>query len=266
MSIRIMSEVWRTNLPTTEKMILLVIADHATDEGDNAWPSQMTIATRASCNVRTVQRSINKLVEDGWLWVEKRGGGSATCRDDRRPHRYTIVMKKLRGDKMTPRQVERPDIDDSNDPTMTTATGRLSRPMKHPHETPIETPGEFDTFWKVYPRKTAKGAARKAWGKLTAENRAAAITGAARFASDPNRDDTFTPYPATWLNAEQWEDEPLPPAKKSQEAIRAEEIVRAREKGQRDREEAQRLAQLDEAARQNAVPMPDYLRDLLKRV
>ena len=258
--------MWRTNLPTTEKMILLVIADHATDEGDNAWPSQQTIATRASCNVRTVQRSINKLVEDGYLWVQKRGGGSATCRDDRRPHRYTIVLSKLRGDKTTPRTKQRPDIDDMNDPTLTTDTGRLSRPMKHPKETPIETPGEFETFWKIYPRKTAKGAARKAWDKLTEENRKAALTGAKRFAADPNREDLWTPYPATWLNAEQWEDEPLPPLKLSPEAIREAEKVRAREKDRSDREAANSLAQLQEAAREKAVPMPEYLKDLLKRV
>jgi hypothetical protein len=68
------------------------------------------------------------------------------------------------------------------------------------------------------------------------------------------------------LNAEQWEDEPLPPAKKSQEAIRAEETARAREKARLDREASERLSQLQEEARERAVPMPDYLKDLLKRV
>jgi hypothetical protein len=138
--------------------------------------------------------------------------------------------------------------------------------MKHPKETPIETPGEFETFWKIYPRKTAKGAARKAWDKLTEETRKAALTGAKRFAADPNREDLWTPYPATWLNAEQWEDEPLPPLKLSPEAIREAEKVRAREKDRSDREAANSLAQLQEAAREKAVPMPEYLKDLLKRV
>jgi len=266
MSIRVMSEVWRTNLPTTEKMILLVIADHASDEGDNAWPSQQTIATRASCNVRTVQRTINELVSKGYLWVEKRGGGSANCRDDRRPHRYTVVMSKLRGDKSPARKEVRPDIDDVNDPALATATTRFSRPMKHPIETPIETPNTFDLFWKVYPRKTAKGAARKAWDKLKAEEQLAATEGAQRFASDPNRDETFTPHPATWINAERWLDEPLPPRKLTPEALRAQEIVAARERAAREAEAGKRLAELDERARENAVPMPEYIKDLLKRV
>lgn len=266
MSIRVMSEVWRTNLPTTEKMILLVIADHATDEGDNAWPSQQTIATRASCNVRTVQRCINEMVAKGYLWVEKRGGGSANCRDDRRPHRYTIVLKKLRDDKLPPRKEERGDIDDINEATLTTSTGRHSRPMKHPKETPIETPIAFDIFWKAYPRKTAKGAARKAFEKLKSEDQADAILGAEKFAADPNRDETFTPHPATWLHAERWLDEPLPPRKMSQEEIREVELAEAREKTRRDREASQKLAQLEREARENAVPMPDYLKDLLRRV
>ena len=247
-------------------MILLVIADHASDEGDNAWPSQQTIATRASCNVRTVQRSINELVAKGYLWVEKRGGGSANCRDDRRPHRYTIVMKKLRDDKTPPRNATRHDNRDAHDPASATSTTRQSRPMKHPIETPLETSITFDQFWKAYPRKTAKGAARKAWDKLQPEEQLAAIEGATRFAADPNREETFTPYPATWLNAEQWGDEPLPPRKLTPEAQRAKELVEARERAAREAEAAKRLTELEERARQNAVPMPEYIKDLLKRI
>lgn len=247
-------------------MILLVIADHATDEGDNAWPSQQTIATRASCNVRTVQRSINELVAKGYLWVEKRGGGSANCRDDRRPHRYTIVLKKLRDDKMPPRKKDRGDIEDINEATFTTETGRLSRPMKHPIETPLETPDEFDNFWKAFPRKTAKGAARKAWVKLTPEEKRLAIVGAVRFAADPNRDATFTPHPATWLAAERWSDEPLPPRKLTQEEIRDREMAESRERARKEKEAAQRLTELEEAARNKAVPMPEDLKKLLRRV
>jgi hypothetical protein len=138
--------------------------------------------------------------------------------------------------------------------------------MKHPIETPIETPGEFDKFWKVFPRKTAKGAARKAWDKLNKEDQLAAIAGAERFAADPNREETFTPYPATWLNAEQWLDEPLPPRKLSQEEIRERELAEAREKTRREREASQRLAELEEAARGRAVPMPENLKELLRRV
>ena len=127
MSIRIMAEVWRTELPTIEKMVLLVIADHASDDGTDAWPSQATIASKASISIRTVQRTVNTLVAKGYLWLQKGAGGSATCRDDRRPHRYTIVLAKLRGDTVTTRQ-ERGDSESNNGATLATSTGRLSRP------------------------------------------------------------------------------------------------------------------------------------------
>ena len=104
MSIRLMSEVWRTNLATTEKMVLLVIADHANDEGTQSYPSQATIAQKASISIRTVQRVVNQLCALNYIRMFKHSGGSADCREDRRPHLYQINIAKLRGDTMTGRQ------------------------------------------------------------------------------------------------------------------------------------------------------------------
>lgn len=128
MSIRLMSEVWRTNLATTEKMVLLVIADHANDEGTQSYPSQATIAQKASISIRTVQRVVNQLCALNYIRMFKHSGGSADCREDRRPHLYQINIAKLRGDTMTGRQ------DDAHGATLTTSTGRHSRPMNHPLE------------------------------------------------------------------------------------------------------------------------------------
>ncbi|AHH22084.1 hypothetical protein NONO_c73280 [Nocardia nova SH22a] len=72
-------------------------------------------------------------------------------------------------------------------------------------------PQGFDDFWNAYPRRQAKGAAIKAWAK--AVKRASPreiVDGASRFAADPNRDPAFTAMPATWLNADRWDDDPLP--------------------------------------------------------
>jgi hypothetical protein len=73
---------------------------------------------------------------------------------------------------------------------------------------------DFATFWSTYPRKIAKGAARRAWDKaLKAGHNAAEITaGAARFATErAGQDPKYTPHPASWLNAERWGDEPEQP-------------------------------------------------------
>jgi len=262
MSIRVMTEVWRTKLPTSEKMVLLVIADHASDEGDNAWPSQQTIANRASLTIRTVQRCVNKLVADGWLRMDKGRGGSINCRDDRRPHLYKINLVRVRGDMVTGRK-PRPDNNDLNEATSATDTTRQLRPMNHSIEPSLDT-SMFDEFWKVYPRKTAKGSARKAWEKI--KNPKAVIDGAMRFAADPNRDPSFTPHPATWLNAERWLDEPLPPRKMTVEEIKARELIVAREKSEREREASRKAIEQQQREAEKAIPMPDYFKDILKRI
>lgn len=77
-------------------------------------------------------------------------------------------------------------------------------------------PDRFDEFWATYPRKEAKGTARKAFKKAVEKVDAqTVIDGALRFAQDPNlprgESKGFVPHPTTWLNREGWEDDPLPP-------------------------------------------------------
>jgi hypothetical protein len=70
---------------------------------------------------------------------------------------------------------------------------------------------EFDLFWAAYPRRDAKGTARAAWAKAVRKaDPTAIITAAQSYADDPNREPGFTALPASWLNAERWEDGPLP--------------------------------------------------------
>ena len=77
-------------------------------------------------------------------------------------------------------------------------------------------PDRFPEFWAAYPRKVAKGAARKAWAKaIKKADPEHIIWGARRYATDPRRqaaDIRYTAHAATWLSAERWtdEDEPLP--------------------------------------------------------
>lgn len=70
----------------------------------------------------------------------------------------------------------------------------------------------FEKFWKVYPRKCAKGDARKAWAttekiRPPLDDLLKAIY-AARASKDWMKDSgEFIPYPATWLRQERWEDQ-----------------------------------------------------------
>jgi hypothetical protein len=92
-----------------------------------------------------------------------------------------------------------------------------SSPIPYPLSTPKPSRGsatDFDRWWVVFPRKSAKRAAQQAWPK--ALDRAGGdaerlISAAMRYRDDPNRDPQYTPHPATWLNQDRWDDEPLPP-------------------------------------------------------
>jgi hypothetical protein len=245
-------------------MVLLVIADHASDDGTEAWPSQATIAAKASISIRTVQRAVNSLVAAGYLWMEKGAGGSVNCREDRRPHRYTINIKRLRGDTESTRE-ERGDIEADNGATLATPTGRLSRPMNHPNKPSNETP-EFDLFWKSYPIKVGKAAAQKAWVKaIKVETADVIIAGAIRYAVDPNRHPSFTAHAATWLNAHRWNDSALPPRVLTPEERREKELAESRAKSEKERLETLRWQQEIEEQKALSVPVPENLREILMK-
>lgn len=71
---------------------------------------------------------------------------------------------------------------------------------------------DFDLFWKAYPRKTGKDAARKSWDKRTDRPaltvilaKIAELSATEQWTKDGGQ---FIPMPATWLNQGRWADEP----------------------------------------------------------
>ncbi|MFN0314758.1 MAG: hypothetical protein ACKVQA_06960 [Burkholderiales bacterium] len=73
---------------------------------------------------------------------------------------------------------------------------------------------DFDVFWAAYPRKTAKGAARKAWAKLapdaaTVQKMLDALNWQRNQPQWMKDGGQYIPMPATYLNQERWEDEPV---------------------------------------------------------
>ena len=66
----------------------------------------------------------------------------------------------------------------------------------------------FNEFWAMYPRKTAKAAAVKAWKKIKPQHIPKLMYALLEHKAtwlDPK----FIPHPATWLNGSRWEDEKL---------------------------------------------------------
>lgn len=62
MSVHVTSKVWLlTGLSPVEKLVLLKLADHASDDGGDAYPSVARIALEVGCSERTVQRTLRDL-------------------------------------------------------------------------------------------------------------------------------------------------------------------------------------------------------------
>jgi hypothetical protein len=112
---------------------------------------------------------------------------------------------------------ENPTLDN---PTLENRTAYRKQPLREEKElknnigdsTNAPTEQEFAEFYRLYPRKVKPLEAKKAF--LKARNLVSyeiLLESVRRFASDPNLPQKqFIPHPSTWLNAGEWESEPLP--------------------------------------------------------
>lgn len=120
-----------------------------------------------------------------------------------------------------------PSVDPSNDPSGTDTPNPSDDPPPTPSPSPspislLHAPrktsasnaaysDDFESFWATYPRREAKRQAWKAWqGALRRASAERITTGAARYRDDLNREDEYTKHASTWLNADGWDDDPLP--------------------------------------------------------
>jgi uncharacterized protein YdaU (DUF1376 family) len=75
---------------------------------------------------------------------------------------------------------------------------------------------QFESFWSICPRKTAKGSARKAWVKAIKTATPDQIIAAMKVyaTATVGTETQYIAHPATWLNAERWLDDFQQPKKK----------------------------------------------------
>jgi len=76
----------------------------------------------------------------------------------------------------------------------------------------VKSDSNFEKFWKSYPKKIGKGAARTAWDKLKVtddltDRIITAVEQQKKSQQWTKENGQFIPHPATWLNQSRWEDE-----------------------------------------------------------
>lgn len=103
--------------------------------------------------------------------------------------------------------------------------GRDGRGRETKLSSPAAPSKDFETFWSIYPKKTAKQLAIKAWNKAAkTTDPQNIIAGATRYAQAMTfSEKRFIKSPDGWLNAGRWEDEvaaPEPQLTSSEQRIR----------------------------------------------
>lgn len=102
------------------------------------------------------------------------------------------------------------DADDSSPPGEESV---IKKPSRKRSSVTVVDDSAFEQFWKAYPRRTAKGNARKAFiAALKKIDTETLLAKASQFAKQQaGKEPQFIPHPASWLNGERWEDETLKP-------------------------------------------------------
>ena len=81
MSIRLMTEAWKANMPSGRKMVLLALCDNANDQGE-CYPSISMLAEKCSMSERSVFNHIADLENSGAIVRKNRAGRSTVYHID----------------------------------------------------------------------------------------------------------------------------------------------------------------------------------------
>ena len=188
--------------PPTAKLLLIYLLSHKV--GYQILDSQIM---RESGMGRAALRTARKELEDlGFIELTR------VRHDDNSLGGYRYELQDARGWFST---VAQSTVEESTVARSTVANPPDNRKLK-PKKTTVkkskaDNTSDFDVFWSIYPKKDDKGLARRSFEKaLKRASLDVIIAGAERYRDDPNREQAFTKNPSTWLNADAWENGPLP--------------------------------------------------------
>ena len=203
-----MSWAWEQETKSSgERLVLLALADHAGEDGE-CWPHSARLGEKCALDRKTVQRHLTALDARGVIEKvnrRKRNNGTLGGWLYRLPIAEGTHTSPLREDTDVPTKRGHPRHLLEGTPTP-------------PHEPSISNPqiepstvdSDWETFWSVYPRKTGKQNAEKAWNKLSTIDREHAVQHIhhhVRHWQAAGTAPQFIPHPATWLNGRRWQDE-----------------------------------------------------------
>lgn len=196
MSFKAVNWAWdQKGLTPHQKLVLLALANrHNPDVG--CFPSLNKLVEDVEFSKSTVQRSIQKLQELGFIRVEEkhRENGSQTS------NRYYLNFEEGVRETTSHSHSDYPPVSE-----------RLPHKQVRDKQVSLIDNNLFEKFYQNYPRRIGKIAAEKAWEKAVKKvDPNILVTSAEIYANHVKGSQLqikFVPHPATWLNQGRWEDE-----------------------------------------------------------
>lgn len=204
MSFDAMAWATKQELPTSQKMVLVMLADRTNKDTGRCDPSHKRLASDCGMSVATLKRCLRSLSDNGYISVINR----TTDKGSTSNHYQLEMTYPLAQNEPPPSSNFTPRGDQNELQTRKTNQEENHNPFKSPKG----EPHGFDEFWQVYPRKQGKGQARKAWRKIKPsqdlkERILWAVEQQKQSEQWQKEGGTYIPLPATWLNQERWDDE-----------------------------------------------------------
>ena len=188
MSAEMMAWAKRQKLILGKKSVLFMLANYC-DEKNSCYPSYQTLADDCGFkDPKSVQRIIKQLEEEGYLRREARflpKGGQTS-------NRYFLLPSPHHSTALPPTSSQPPD------------------PKHKPKSNILD--GDFEKFWKAYPRKENKDYALKCYQKILKENedyKNLIVKSVKIFAEQTlfqKTETKFIPMASTWLNQKRFLD------------------------------------------------------------
>lgn len=202
MSFQAMSWAVEQKLPATKKIVLLMLANRVNSDTGKCVPKIKTLAEDCGLSESATKSALKELAEIGLLKVHQR-----FYEGQQLPNQYELCPDGVGFLQTHPRRQKTPVGQQE-------ATEPGNEPGKEPKHQPTKADYSalFDVFWKAYPSKVGKDAARKAFAKRKFDEKTFAQVlqslelqkVSERWTKDNGQ---YIPNPATWLNQGRWEDE-----------------------------------------------------------
>jgi hypothetical protein len=192
------------DLAPAPKIVLYWIANHHNGETGLCFPSINRLAKVCRMSRRSVEKHIADLAGLGLIQVTQRfraeGGKTSNS--------YQLFLKSSQEFQTDAQNLRMGSAKSAHGDTQNLRMNNLVR--RNLGKEPNNIDEVFDEFWKHYPRKINKAAAKQSFATaLTKEKSCVIIKGAKEYSESVKPDEIrFVPYPRTWLRQERWSEKP----------------------------------------------------------